>query len=172
MNRRATKSKLIFLSLLLALGAVSLAVTRARSIRTAWQMSHSRLDNSETIKLHVRSLCEEGYRYRVEGKYDRSDLALRQALRIGEASFGPEDIEVASVLNQLGMLDKYAGRFDEGERAYRRALAILERAYGPDDPRLADIYHNLGGLAARASSWMSRRAPRQELGSVSSGPTR
>ena len=122
-------------------------MTLARARTAAWQMSHSRPDNSETIKLHVRSLCEEGYRYRVEGKYDRSDLALRQALRIGEASFGPEDIEVASVLNQLGMLDKYAGRFDEGERAYRRALAILERAYGPEDPRLADIFHNLGGLA-------------------------
>src|SRR5947208_3554198 len=146
MNRRDPKLKLI-LSLLLALGAVSFAVTRARSIRTAWQMSHSRLDNSETIKLHVRSLCEEAYHYRAAGRYEEARAPLREALALAEASFGPEDIEVASVLNQLGMLDKYAGRFDEGERAYRRALAILERAYGPDDPRLADIYHNLGGLA-------------------------
>src|SRR2546427_412802 len=147
MKRRATKSKLIILSLLLALGAVSFAATRIRSIRTAWRVSNSRPDNSETIKLHVRSLCEEAYHYRAAGRYAEAAAPLSKALALAEESLGLEDVEVASVLNQLGMLDKYAGRFDEGERAYRRALAILERAYGPEDPRLADIFHNLGGLA-------------------------
>src|SRR5438132_8801469 len=145
MNRRGPKLKLI-LSLLLALGAVSFAATRIRSIRTAWQVSDSRPGNSETMRRRVQSLCEEGYRYRFEGKYDSSDLPLREALRLAEDSFGAEDVEVAFVLNQMGMLDKYAGRFDEGERTYHRALAILQKTYGPDDPRLADIYHNLGGL--------------------------
>src|SRR5437016_11852187 len=106
MNRRDPKLKLI-LSLLLALGAVSFAATRIRLIRTAWRVSDSRPGNSETIRLRVRSLCAEAYHYRVEGKYDRSDLPLREALHIAEESFGPEDVEVASVLNQTGMLDKY-----------------------------------------------------------------
>ena len=89
MNRPDTKLKLIILSLLLALGGVSFVATRARLIRTAWRMSHSRPDNSETIRLRIYSLCEEGYRYQTEGKYERAEPPLRESLRIAEETFGP-----------------------------------------------------------------------------------
>src|SRR5213080_4915285 len=107
MNRRDTKSNLIILSLLLSLGAVSFAATRIRSIRTAWRVSGSHTGNSEAIRLRVRSLCEEGYHYRAAGRYEEAGPPLRDALALAEKSLGPEDVEVASVLNQLGMLDKY-----------------------------------------------------------------
>src|SRR2546430_644422 len=98
MNRRATKSKLIIFSLLLALGAVSFATTRIRSIRTAWRVSDSRPGNSETIRLRVRSLCEEAYHYRAAGRYEEAAAPLSEALALAETALGPDDIEVASVL--------------------------------------------------------------------------
>src|SRR5437588_13033693 len=101
MNRRATKSKLIIFSLLLALGAVSFATTRIRSIRTAWRVSDSRPGNSETIRLRVRSLCEKSYRYRAAGRYEEAGPPLREALALAEKSLGPEAVEVASVLNPV-----------------------------------------------------------------------
>ena len=126
MNRRDTKSKLIILSLLLALGAVSFAATRIRSIRTAWRVSNSRPDNSETIKLHVRSLCEEAYHYRAAGRYTEAAAPLSEALALAEKSLGPEDVEVASVLNLA-----WEARVVSGEMAPADDVSEL-RWFAPD----------------------------------------
>src|SRR5207237_10131616 len=114
MKRFDTRSTLFIVSILLALGAAGFAVTRFRSVRTASQPG-----NSEMARLRVRSLCEDGYRYRAAGNYEEAGPPLREALAVAEETFGRDDVEVASVFNQIGMLDKYAGNFDKGEQVYR-----------------------------------------------------
>src|SRR5262245_51317255 len=68
---------------------------------------------------------------RVQGRYWEVERLFRQALALAEAAFG-DHLEVATMLNNLGVLYKYMGRFDEAESVYRRALAIFERTSGCD----------------------------------------
>jgi tetratricopeptide (TPR) repeat protein len=84
--------------------------------------------------------------YRAQARCDQAGSLLRRTLVAAERAFGPRHPEVASVLNELGMLCKYTARFSEAGRLYQRALAITEHAFGPNDPRVAALYHNLGGL--------------------------
>ena len=92
-----------------------------------------------------RQECQAN-RYLEQGEYTRADLLLRRALARAERLFGSDDFDLASILNNLGILYKYQGRYAEAEPLYQRALAIVERVRGPDHPDVASIYHNLGGL--------------------------
>ena len=94
----------------------------------------------------VRLLIAQAAQLRTAGHYTQAAPLLDEALALAESSSGPDSVTTATVLNQLGMLDKYTGRFDEGERVYRRALKIVEQKLGPLDPLRADLYHNLGGI--------------------------
>jgi hypothetical protein len=102
-----------------ALGATGIAVTRCWPRRVsiaepANPASHS--GDLQVTRTRVRLLCEQGARYREAAKYDQAEPALCKGLQLAETNFGTNDEEVATVLNQIGMLDKYAGRFDDGER--------------------------------------------------------
>src|SRR5438874_1533109 len=145
MNRRDPKLKLI-LSLLLALGAVSFATTRIRSIRTAWRVSDSRPGNSETIRLRVRSLCEKSYRYRAAGRYDEAERLYLRALAIFEREAGPDSYDMAVNLNNLAALYQAEGKVSEAERRLVRALKIKEKLLGPDHPEVATTLNNLALL--------------------------
>jgi Flp pilus assembly protein TadD len=57
---------------------------------------------------------------------------------------GPDHPEVATSLNNLGVLARRQGRLAEAERLHRRALAIRLAALGPDHPDVAQSQHNLG----------------------------
>ncbi|HJT80357.1 MAG TPA: tetratricopeptide repeat protein, partial [Chthoniobacterales bacterium] len=59
----------------------------------------------------VHSLSGRAARLRVQGRYREARPLLREALRLAEDFFGANSLEVASVLNQLGMLGKYDGHF-------------------------------------------------------------
>src|SRR2546427_235805 len=133
MNRPDTKLKLIILSLLLALGGGSFVATRARSIRTAWRMSHSRPDNSQTIRLRVHSRYEEG------------DPLARRGLEMRECALGPDDMGVAADVAALAAILDGEGKRYEAERFYLRALAAFERTDGGES---YDVAVNLNNLAA------------------------
>ncbi len=81
------------------------------------------------------------------GLLAEADGTARAALTLAETRLGPGSLEVAHLLNELGMTCKYAARFDEAEQLYRRSLAILEQVAGGEHPDAASVYHNLGGLA-------------------------
>ena len=65
---------------------------------------------------------------------------------MAEEALGSEALEVADLLNDLGILCKYTGRLDEAEPLYLRALTIVERHQGPEHTDIAAVYHNLAGL--------------------------
>jgi tetratricopeptide (TPR) repeat protein len=80
------------------------------------------------------------------GDYGGAETILLDALARAEVAFGSWSVEVAHVLNALGMTWKYAGRFDEGRCAYERAFAVVARGFGAETPDAASLHHNLGGL--------------------------
>ncbi|HTH37874.1 MAG TPA: tetratricopeptide repeat protein [Pyrinomonadaceae bacterium] len=98
---------------------------------------------AKTVELRLAKLVVCGRRLRDAGRYGEAEPILKKALTLAGEAFGPESIEVAGVLNHLGMLGKYRGSFDESEAAYRRALKIIA---GSEHALAADLYHNLGGL--------------------------
>jgi tetratricopeptide (TPR) repeat protein len=104
----------------------------------------SRTDVCNTPELRVRLLIARGRQLRDAGRYTEAEPVLGKALAAAEVAFELNSVEIAGVLNHLGMLGKYNGLFDEAEDAYRRALLIVA---GSETALTADLYHNLGGLA-------------------------
>jgi tetratricopeptide (TPR) repeat protein len=70
------------------------------------------------------------------------------ALAALEAALGPDHLEVAVVLNNLGAIADRRGAHMEAEDAYRRSLVIKEARLGPDHPDVAVTRNNLGALCA------------------------
>ena len=70
----------------------------------------------------VQSLGTLAGIYRVQGRYAKAEPLYRQALALAETEIGPKDLEVATCLNNLAVLDKYTGRFAAAPRLYRGAL--------------------------------------------------
>jgi len=83
---------------------------------------------------------------RAQRRYAEAEPLYRRALALVETVLGPEDLEVATCLNNRAVLHKCTGRFAAAQCLYRRALAIAQQALGRNHPDVAVIYHNLGGL--------------------------
>ncbi len=79
-----------------------------------------------------------------KGRYREAAALFRQAAADAEAVLGPDAPQLAVILNNWGVVDKYSAHFDEARALYGRALAIAEA--GGDELRVASILHNLGGL--------------------------
>src|SRR5687767_8256387 len=88
------------------------------------------------IRLRVQRLGLLAHVRQERGRYGSSERLYRRALALAEEHLPPDDLDVASLLNGLGILHKYQGRYDEAEPVYHRALAILEAALGPEHPEL------------------------------------
>ncbi len=78
--------------------------------------------------------------------YRDAEPLMRRALAIDEKSFGPEDSEVATNLNNLAQLLRATNRLAEAEPLIRRALAIGEESLGPEHPKVAIRLNNLAQL--------------------------
>jgi len=72
-----------------------------------------------------------------------AERALRAAIQTIESVEGAQ-LELVSVLSQLGALKHDMGSYDEAEEVFRRALNISERVIGPDDVRLVSALTGLG----------------------------
>src|SRR5215471_7156729 len=91
-----------------------------------------------------KDLNEQVVQLNAQGKYHEAIPIAEEALRVAEATFGPEDLNVATGLNNLALLYYNQGRYTEAEPLYKRALAIDEKALGPEHP---DVATNLNNLA-------------------------
>jgi hypothetical protein len=77
------------------------------------------------------------------GDLATAEAALRDAARLQEAELGPLHLDLASTLNNLGVVTEKTGRPDDAEAFYRRAFAIASASLPPDDPTIAEIRQNL-----------------------------
>lgn len=107
-----------------------------------------------------------------EGKYAAAAEVETKAVRVAEATFGPDDLRVAMALANLGSIYREQGRLAEAAPVYERSLTIREKSSGPADHPLAMalndlamVYERLGryaeaeGLYRRALSIEEKVAP-------------
>ena len=99
------------------------------------------LDPETRSLLLPRALGVWGRVLRETGRYEEAAEPLWRA--VNEAH---DPVEIATSLNNYGVLCKYWGKFEDGERSYTKALHIVEREFGVDSPQAATLFHNLGGL--------------------------
>jgi len=81
-----------------------------------------------------------------EGRYQEAIPFAKEALRLSEREFGPDDPTTGITLNNLAGLYDDQGRYAEAEPLYKRAMAIWEKALGPDHPDVATGLNNLAML--------------------------
>jgi CHAT domain-containing protein/Tfp pilus assembly protein PilF len=83
-----------------------------------------------------------------QGKFADAVPLATEAVRVAEATYGPDSAKVAGQLNTLGLAYYYQGLCAQAEPLYQRAVRIAEKALGPDSPELAS---DLGNLAMNYS---------------------
>jgi CHAT domain-containing protein/Tfp pilus assembly protein PilF len=82
----------------------------------------------------------------------RSEEDIRHALAMTEA-LAPDSLDVANVLNTLGITATYSGRLEDAADHHRRALAIRQRL-APEGLDAAGSHNNLGLIAERQGDFV------------------
>ena len=115
-------------------------------------MSHAEVC-IEFVDLHRLQVRAAGYLsskagyYLVErGLYGEAEFHYMRALAIDSAVLGPENLEVATDMNNLAHLFKTQGRYAEVEQLYQRALQIKKKVLGTQHPTTAISLSNLALL--------------------------
>src|ERR1700751_2088910 len=80
------------------------------------------------------------------GKYTDAIPLIQRALAIAEKISGPDDLNVAFLLDDLAGLYEAQGPYPDPEPLYRRSLSIREKVLGPDHPDAAVGLNNLANL--------------------------
>ncbi|HYA97151.1 MAG TPA: CHAT domain-containing tetratricopeptide repeat protein, partial [Methylomirabilota bacterium] len=93
-----------------------------------------------------------------QGGYAEAVPVAQEALRVAEATFGPEHSRTATSLNNLAALYAAQGRYAEAEPLYNRALAIKEKALGPDHRDVAMAMNNLAELYGKLGRFADAEA--------------
>jgi len=83
---------------------------------------------------------------------DLGDLAgakacYERALGIWERALGPEHPQVATAVNNLGLVLQALGDLAGAKACYERALRILRQRLPPDHPHIRIVEENLRRLA-------------------------
>ncbi|WKZ38802.1 MAG: tetratricopeptide repeat protein [Anaerolineales bacterium] len=87
-----------------------------------------------------------GYHIKELADYAGARSAYERALRIDEATYGPDHPSVARDVNNLGLVLQDLGDHAGARSAYERALRIFEKQLGEDHPNVATLVNNLGGV--------------------------
>jgi len=105
------------------------------------------------VRLHNRAAkCQSA------GEPVRPERLYLRSLELKEQLFGPQHLEVALTLNNLGLFYKSLGRLAEARGAYTRALGIFQMVYGASHPLVGDVLYNQAQLLKKESEAMERRA--------------
>ena len=99
----------------------------------------------ELVRLAIHAEATRASIIRAMGDLSQAEGGCRRAIALAEARLPPDDLLLATALNDLGVVHKFQGRYAEAEPLYRRALAIAQGAGHDGDT--ATLLHNLGGLA-------------------------
>ncbi len=119
-----------------AIGCARAAVVAARAVG----------DENARVAARLRAVRATGNAFRASGRYRIADRILDRAARAAARHHGDDSLEVAGILNDLGVVRKFAGRFDEARTCYTRVEAILAAAGLLESADGATLFHNLGGL--------------------------
>lgn len=84
--------------------------------------------------------------YRRWGFYSHAEEIVRFILDTRRKKLGPDHLEIAGYLSELGWLCAEQGRYLQAETHYIRALAITTKLWGADNLNVADQLDNLAGV--------------------------
>jgi tetratricopeptide (TPR) repeat protein len=105
------------------------------------------------VRLHNRAAkCQSA------GEPVRPERLYLRSLELKEQLFGPQHLEIALTLNNLGLYYKSLGRLVEARGAYTRALGIFQMIYGASHPLVGDVLYNQAQLLRKESEALERRA--------------
>lgn len=94
----------------------------------------------------VQAAVESAEQAAVAGDFHAAAQHLRDALALQEAELGPNHPDLASTLNNLGVVCERTGNDDEAEHCYRRACAIVTAAFPAEHPFVATSRQNLAAF--------------------------
>ena len=100
----------------------------------------------QTLNQQVEQLYQQG-------RYAEAIPVAKEALRVAETTFGPNDPNTATSLDNLAVLYYVQGKYAEAEPLFIRALAIGEKTLGPDHLNVATNLYNLGALYNRQGKY-------------------
>ncbi len=80
------------------------------------------------------------------GKHQQSLELCETQLSHAKVTYGEESEQVATTLNNLGILHQNLGQFDEAEPLYHQAIEIARKTIGEDHPYFARQLNNLAAL--------------------------
>jgi tetratricopeptide (TPR) repeat protein len=106
---------------------------------TATQYYQQAADLQPANLTYLTAAAELSYAF---GELHQTEHLLEQVLKIQEKLLGPEHVELAQTLNNLGVLRHTQGRDAEAEAFYRWALEICEAHLSPQDPDMVSLMQN------------------------------
>jgi tetratricopeptide (TPR) repeat protein len=74
---------------------------------------------------------------------------LQRAVDLYDADPDTDELDLAPVLNNLGIAQESLGEFDQAKTSFQRSLEFRQSGLGPDHPDVAKVLNNLGTLARR-----------------------
>jgi CHAT domain-containing protein/Tfp pilus assembly protein PilF len=95
---------------------------------------------------------------RNQGDYQAAKQVAEQALGLREKAFGTDSLEVAQVLNDLGLLYVEAGDYAKAEAVLQRDLSIKEKKFGAEDAKVAMSLNTLGLLYSEKGDYAKAEA--------------
>src|SRR5436190_4781609 len=101
---------------------------RRGEIREAYQVLYS-ARNGQTGRAGAALANLLGSVLQDLGRWDEAEQHYRRAQGMIEREFGPDDADLASALNNLGVLRMARGRLGEAAVLLERSLALRERHY-------------------------------------------
>lgn len=115
--------------------AFDLALARMRAQRVD---GGDREDDANGLKSVAAGLLRHS-----QGGGSEAEKMLRRALEIEEAKFGPDSVQVAHTMYEMGTCVLQAGRQEEAEQFLRRGLYIKEAKLGANNVQIAYILDQL-----------------------------
>lgn len=106
---------------------------------TATQYYQQAADMQPANLTYLNAAAKLSYAF---GEFYQTEHLLEQVLKIQEKLLGPEHLELAQTLNNLGVLRHTQGRDAEAEAFYRWALEIFEAHLSPQDPDAVNLMQN------------------------------
>ena len=94
----------------------------------------------------------------MEGRLFEAETVYKRSLFITESELGPNHLEIATTLANLGQLLLLQGRYKEARESLERALQIRESLLVADDPAIGYVLNTLGLLHANLGDYPDRLA--------------
>lgn len=99
--------------------------------------------SAATAQEDLNSLLQQANDTYRAGNYRLSAEKGKKALALAEKQLSPDHVDVATILNNLGMAYVKMNDMKTAEPLFKRALGILEKKLPADDPKIAITLENM-----------------------------